>query len=424
MSSKTKVALAGIGGFGDLYLDALLHDPRTVAGAELVGVVDTAPQHCHRLADLHARRVRVHASLAELFAVTPVELLMIATPIHLHAPHTCAALAHGANVLCEKPLAGTLHDAVRMADCERAAREKFVAIGYQWCYSDAVQSLKRDITSGDFGRPLRMKSIAFFPRGVSYFRRNDWAGRVRTAAGEGVLDSPANNATAHYLHNMLYLLGGTRDRSAMPLTVQAELYRANDIENYDTTALRAMLPSGCELLFYTTHAVPERLGPRCRFEFERAVVEYDFVRQPQFVARFRDGRVRNYGDPNANRIEKIWQCVDAVRSGAAPACGIAAAMPHTVAVVAAQRSVSAIASFPPEARRAHLDNGQTMIWIERLADALVECYDRAIMPAEHGQFTWARPGIPVECAPLLAAEQQRAGRVAVAVHAPPIVYAS
>ena len=46
-----------------------------------------------------------------------------------------------------------------------------------------------------------------FPRPLSYFKRNDWAGHLRTPAGEDVLDSPLNNATAHYLHNMLYVLG-------------------------------------------------------------------------------------------------------------------------------------------------------------------------------------------------------------------------
>jgi hypothetical protein len=57
-------------------------------------------------------------------------------------------------------------------------------------------------------------------------------------AGLGIFDSPANNATAHFLHNMFYLLGATRETSAAPAVVQAELYRANAIENFDTAAIR------------------------------------------------------------------------------------------------------------------------------------------------------------------------------------------
>src|SRR5215212_4803683 len=294
---EIKVALAGIAGYGNEYLECLLND-RRAAGTRLVGVVDPYPERCRHLDQLRRRDIPIYSTLHALFDASSLDLVMIATPIHLHAQHTCAALKHGASVLCEKPLAATLEDVRRIADGERAAGDRFVAIGYQWSFSEAIQSLKRDIIAGAFGRALRMKSIAFFPRPISYFSRNNWAGRLRTSDGSAVLDSPTNNATAHYLHNMFYLLGETRETSTMPASVQAELYRANDVENYDTTALRARLASGTELLFYSTYAVSQRLGPRCEFEFENAVIEYDFSVQPRFVARFRDGRQSEYGDPN------------------------------------------------------------------------------------------------------------------------------
>src|SRR5262245_57702506 len=130
MNEPVNVALAGIGGYGDAYLEALMHDRRSV-GMKLVGVVDPAPQRCRHLQDLRDRRTPIHSRLEDLLAESPgIELLMIVTPIHLHAPQTCLALSRGINVLCEKPLAGTLPDALRMADCERESRN-FVAIGYQ-----------------------------------------------------------------------------------------------------------------------------------------------------------------------------------------------------------------------------------------------------------------------------------------------------
>ena len=276
MSADVRIALAGIAGYGDSYLEALLNNPRTAwAGGRLVAVVDSAPQRCRRLDALAGRGIPVHESFDELFDATApaggVDLMIICTPIHLHARQTCFALRRGASTLCEKPLAGTVEDALRMAECERAAGDgRFVAIGYQWSFSHAVQALKRDVLAGTLGRPVRLKTVCVFPRPVTYFRRNDWVGRIRTEGGEAVHDSPTNNATSHYLHNMLYLLGRTRETSAMPRTLQAELYRANDIENYDTTALRAELAGGAEVLFYTTQAVAGRVGPVCHFEFEHA----------------------------------------------------------------------------------------------------------------------------------------------------------
>lgn len=395
--AEVNIALAGIAGYGDIYLQALLAK-HEAARAPIVGVVDTAPHRCRRLVELRELGIPVFTSLRDLFARASVEVLMVATPIHLHAPQTCFALEHGANVLCEKPVAGTLRDATRMIDAERRSAGRFVSIGYQWSFSRSVQALKRDIIAGLLGRPIRMKCMAFFPRTVDYFRRNDWAGRTHMPGGEAVFDSPVNNATAHYLHNMFYLLGRTRETSAMPATVQAELYRANDIQNYDTAAVRSVTECGTELLFYTTHAAPTRQGPRCRYEFEDAVVEYDagHVAGGEFIARFRDGRIRNYGQPNLDPGEKIWQSVDAARTGDAVACGIPAAMGHARCVAAAQHSSPEITSFPRAMKQTLRSDGLDMICIDGLDQALRECFERAILPAEHPGAWWARAGSPVQ----------------------------
>ena len=391
MSRFVNVALAGIAGYGDLYLEALLHHPRSSeANARLVAVADPASHRCERLHELKARGIAIYDQLDSLLAAHRVDLVMIATPIYLHASHTCLALEHGANVLCEKPLASSLSDALRMLACEERHRH-FVAIGYQWSFSDAVQTLKRDILSGVLGRPMRLRTLAFFPRGVGYFRRNDWAGQLQMPGGEPVLDSPVNNATAHYLHNMLYLLGPTRATSAMPVTVQAELYRANDIRTYDTAALRIRTESDVELLFYTSHSVAEQFGPVCRFEFENALVEYDPAEGGEFVARFHDGAIRRYGSPNLDRHQKVWQCIEAARaqSPASIACGIRAALPHTLCVLAAQESTRDIASFAQSLQKLVPNNEDKMVVIEGLGEALMECCRRAILPSEHGHLHWS-----------------------------------
>ena len=417
MAVPVNVALAGIGGYGEAYLEALLHDPRA-AGVNIVGVADPSYQRCRQLDELRHRKIPVHPTIQTLFAsaAAPIELMMIVTPIHLHARQTCFALERGASVLCEKPLAATLGDVVRMTQCEqRAGSGHFVSIGYQWSFSDAIQTLKRDVLAGELGRPIRLKTIVFFPRGIAYFDRNDWAGRLQMPSGDAVFDSPANNATAHYLHNMLYVLGATRETSAQPKTVQAELYRANKIENYDTAAMRVRTTCGAELLFYTSHSVADRRGPMCRFEFEKAVVEFDLLNGSRFVARFHDGRQRVYGDPNQDRNLKIWQSVDAVRSGRPIACGIRAATPHTLSVLAAQMSSATIGGFPTDLRRMLGENGDSMICIDGLSEALVECFDRGVLPAEHGKLQWARAARLVQPADLAHAPPALAGHISVNV---------
>jgi len=395
------IALAGIGGFGESYLDALLPRQQTPLGGvpyRIVGCVDPLPHRCRKLHELRARGIHVHPSIQSLYAAADgaIDLMMIATPIHVHAPHTCFALQHNSNVLCEKPLAGTLHDAVRMLQTQ-VSHAGFAAIGYQWSFSQAVQALKADVMSGTLGKPIRLRSIAFFPRPRAYFRRNDWAGRIRMTSGEGVLDSPVNNATSHFLHNMFYLLGATRETSAMPAKVQAELYRANEIENYDTAAVRCRTEGGVEVLFYTTHAAPDRIGPRSRFEFEHATVDFDTASGGHFVAKFKDGRIKDYGQPNLDRAEKIFHCIDAVRSGKPVACGVQAAMAHTLCVMAAQESAPAIIDFPNSLKHLVPLDGDAIVCVRGLPEALNACYDAGVLPAEHGtKFDWTRPSNGVD----------------------------
>ena len=197
--SAVDIALVGIGGYGGHYLPALLTPPDG-RDVRLVGAVDPLPDRCSRLAELQGRGVPIYPDMASLFAERAADLVVIASPIHCHCAQTCLALANGANVLCEKPVAPTIQEALRMQEAaDRAGR--FVAVGYQWSFTGAVQELKRDILDGRFGRPLRLKTLVLWPRAEKYYRRNDWAGRVRTPEGQWVLDSPVANATAHYLHN-------------------------------------------------------------------------------------------------------------------------------------------------------------------------------------------------------------------------------
>jgi len=84
--------------------------------------------------------------------------------------------------------------------------------------------LKRDLLDGRYGRPLRLATLCAWPRDRAYYRRNSWAGRLRDGdSGAWVLDSPANNAMAHFLHNALFLLGPAMTHSALPAAVTAEL---------------------------------------------------------------------------------------------------------------------------------------------------------------------------------------------------------
>lgn len=390
MSAVVSVALVGIGGYGNSYLRQLLpaHAEQRI---QIVAGIDPSPQTCQHLQELENAHIPIYPDLEQFYAESAADLVMIIAPIHWHAPLTCLALEHGSHVLCEKPVAATIQDAYAMAETAKTA-QRFVAIGYQWSFSNAVQALKRDILAGEFGSPLRLKTHVFWARPQTYFTRSNWAGKLKTADGTWVLDSIANNATAHYLHNMFYILGNSRETSAWPVDVQAELYRANAIENYDAAALRCHTGNGVEILFYAAHCIPTHQDPVIQYEFERAVIEFSQDKEKGFIARFHDGHLKHYGDPNATYANKLWQPIEGVRTRAPVACGIQAATPHIVCINGAQESMPDIATFPTDLIRTTEWRNNTFISVDGLQESFEACYDKYLLPSEMSNIAWTKPG--------------------------------
>ena len=386
--APVSLVLVGIGGMGAVYVRELL-DAKESAAFRIAGAVDPDPERCPWLEELRSMGVPVFATLEGFYRNRKAELAVISSPIQFHADQTCLALARGSHVLCEKPVAGTIREARRMIEAERAAG-RWVAVGYQWSFSAAVRDLKTDIMDGLFGRPKRLKCLYLWPRDEKYYRRNGWAGKKRDAAGGWVLDSPVQNAMAHDLHNMLYVLGKERHLSAAPAEVEAELYRANPIENYDTAAMRARTGGGAEILFYATHVSRAEKGPVFFYEFEKGGVRC-VSRTSGVRAEFEDGARKEYGVPDAGGLNKLWESIRGARTGARPVCGLEAAASQTLCVNGMQDSMPEIRDFPETARHLIEENGSRRIWIEGLAEALEACYAANALPSELG-FPWSAKG--------------------------------
>ncbi len=392
-SPPVTVALVGIGGYGLHYLKILLEEV-PAHSARLTAAVEPFPERSPLGPHLQQRNIPLFPSLEALFATgLRPDLVVIASPLHEHVPQSCSALERGCHVLCDKPLGATVQDADRLIRIEKASGRR-VLIGYQWSFSRAVQALKAEIRSGRWGRPRRFKSLCLWPRDTAYYRRNDWAGRIRDRTGRWVLDSPANNAMAHFLHNMLYLLGKEAERSAVPVEVTAEAYRVFPIENYDSVACRIWTDEGVELLFYASHAVPEEAGPWLHLAFEDAEVACR-GKGGEIVCRSGRDEWRSLGAPEADhQFKKLF---DAIRLAAADPeaevlCGPEAARPQTLCVNGIQDSVSEAVDLSRS--RARRGPGRR-IWIEGLAEAFSDAYRRGALPSETGR-TWTRAGKTVD----------------------------
>ena len=380
--SQIKIALCGIGGYAKLYTNYILdkHDPRILP----VGVVEPFPESCPRLAELQEAGIPVYPTLDALYAEQKPDLTVIATPIQCHTPQILTALANGSHVLCEKPLCADAKDITVLQDASRRAG-KFVFIGYQWSYSNAILGIKKDILAGRFGRCLEMKSIILWPRDLAYYRRGSgWAGKIALEDGTPVYDSIANNATAHYLHNMLFLLGADGE-AAMPEEIRGELLRANDIENFDTCKVDMTMPGGTKVHYMASHAVEENMNPAFHFRFEQGDVYYaqndtpqsrsimpeDYTEYGQAVAVTAEGERIVYGNPFENDLNKLETAISAALRGDTREfpCGIAAASAHTRVITWLQQNET-VRNFA-ENKVVRTD---AKVYVPGLGEAMLECY--------------------------------------------------
>jgi predicted dehydrogenase len=378
-----------MGGYGELYLRNLFN-PHNAGDMRLIAAADPDPSRCSQLADVNAREIPVYPSLEALLAQAKPDLVVLATPPQVHAEQVILSLQHGCHVLCEKPAASNPQQ-VRQMIAARDQANKQVAIGYQWSFSPVILGMKKDAIAGRFGKPKRLGTSVYWPRDEQYYHRNRWAGRIRDDHGKLVLDSPVNNAASHFLHNMFFVLGPQLDQSDVPRSVQAELYRANPIENYDTAVIRCRTAAGADLLFIASHATRTQHPLRLSYEFEHAVVEHGGSAGDQLIARFHDGTTVDYGaPPNADTGEKLQSVCRSIRENQPVICGLEAAASQTLCMFAASES-SQITSFPPEMVVTTGEAGNRARHVPHLEAMLTQCSDRFALPSELG-FDWARPG--------------------------------
>jgi predicted dehydrogenase len=405
VTEPVSLVMVGVGGMGAAYLEALL--ARKDEGLfRITGAVDPQPNRCKQYVEMRGMGVPCFISLQDFYRNRKAELAVISSPIQMHMPQTTFALSKGSHVLCEKPAAGTIQEVRAAIEAEKAAA-RWVAVGYQWSFSAAIQALKEDVRAGLFGAARRFKCLYLWPRDEGYYGRNDWAGRRRDAEGAWVLDSPVQNAMAHDLHNMFYVLGRTKGTSARPVEVEAELYRANAIENFDTAAARVRTDDGVEILFLVSHVSEEDRGPVLTYEFEKAVVRCD-SRTSGLWAEFPDGARKDYGLPDAEPMAKLWLSIAGAREeGGRPLCGLEAAASQTLCMNGIQDSMPEVRDFPqalvrvvdtPGARGpAVATPGARRRVVEGLDEAMTACYEAWKLPSEKG-IDWSAKGETVDLA--------------------------
>lgn len=126
-----------------------------------------------------------------------VDLVVIATPNALHEPQALHALAHGKNVLVEKPMALTVAAASGMIAAARAAG-RTLAVGHMWRYRAEVIALRNRIAAGDFGGIVRTHGFGVH----AHWGPSGWFTDPALAGGGALIDMGI-----HAIDTARFLLG-------------------------------------------------------------------------------------------------------------------------------------------------------------------------------------------------------------------------
>jgi len=253
--------VVGVGGYARMHLYAVETLEKEGLGKLSAVVIRNPSKYKDEAARLEKKNVNIYKSYEDMLEneAGSVEIITLPVAIHQHKDMTIAALKAGFNVLVEKPPAVTIQDLDEMIKAEKES-SRFCAVGFQSQSENTVRSLKKRICEGKLGEIIEVVVKGRWKRLDSYYERNAWAGKL-VYERRYVLDGTVSNPLSHYLMNGLYFASIEWGKTANPVRVRAELYRAHRIEGEDTSCLEVEVENGAKVFFFATLCGPENEMP-------------------------------------------------------------------------------------------------------------------------------------------------------------------
>lgn len=363
------LAIVGISGYGRIHLD-LVRELADRGLARLAAVVVINPNEEQKaVTELRQQGCRIYPSHEKMWEseAGQIDLCLIPTGIHLHARMTIMALRAGANVLVEKPLAGSTAEAESIRAVERASG-RFVAVGFQDVYAASTTWLTDVLRSGRIGEIRSLRTLCVWPRPQRYWQRNGWAGRL-SVDGFPVHDSPLNNACAHFALLSL-IFGGCVDEDPLRLE-SAELYRARPIESFDTAVVRVVTAAGARIWLGVSHSSRAEHRPEIVIEGTAGSARWIYESSAVWRNDFGDGETRALGCQHTVRREMMASVLRRVSDPSVEICTTALAARHT-SLVDAVHAWAPVATMPLSeiTWSAAPDNPEAVLSVRQLDDSL------------------------------------------------------
>ncbi|MBN1781935.1 Gfo/Idh/MocA family oxidoreductase [bacterium] len=242
--SDTEKINWGLIGCGDISRRRIAPAIRDMEHGRLYAVSRANPEMLESFAsEFHVRKV--YANWKEMIKDPDIHAVYIATPVHLHSEMTIAAAHAGKHVLCEKPMAMSVPECLKMIDaCE--SYEVRLGIAYYRHLYPVIGRCREIMGQGLIGDPTIVQINAF-----SHFDRQPGEARYWLLEKEKSGGGPMMDFGCHRIEVMLDLLGPIRTVRS----VLSNLKYKRDVE--DTAVAYFEFENGAVGILAVTHSTFE-----------------------------------------------------------------------------------------------------------------------------------------------------------------------
>lgn len=198
MADKVRIGIIGVGQIGKVHL----RNYRKIEDAEVVALADIDVPEGQRVAKEFGIP-NIYTNGYKMLERDDLDAVDICLHNNLHMAGAVAALRAGCNVYCEKPMAGTYIDALKMYEVAQETG-KMLHIQLGTLYAPETQVAKYLIDQGHLGQVYHARSTGFRRRGRPYVDGYGSFNFVRkdVSAGGAFYDMGV-----YHIARILYLLG-------------------------------------------------------------------------------------------------------------------------------------------------------------------------------------------------------------------------
>jgi myo-inositol 2-dehydrogenase/D-chiro-inositol 1-dehydrogenase len=149
------IGVIGAGGMGSRHA---LNLQRYVKGARVAAIYDLDQARAEQVA-AECGSAKAFQDPVQLIQDDGIDAVVIASPDPTHAEFVHACLRQHKPVLCEKPLATTAEEALKILEAEQALGRRLIAVGFMRRFDPQHVAVRQVVAAGEIGRPILFKGV-------------------------------------------------------------------------------------------------------------------------------------------------------------------------------------------------------------------------------------------------------------------------